>query len=31
MGADYVEAGYLSSNDPPQGEVWLRGPNVFQG
>ncbi|WVF70822.1 hypothetical protein IAT40_005616 [Kwoniella sp. CBS 6097] len=24
---DYPEAGYLNSNTPPQGEIWLRGPN----
>nr|XP_019014904.1 uncharacterized protein I206_00991 [Kwoniella pini CBS 10737]OCF53685.1 hypothetical protein I206_00991 [Kwoniella pini CBS 10737] len=28
---DYPDAGYLSSNKPPQGEILLRGPNVFQG
>eukprot|EP01026_Neomeris_dumetosa_P000737 TRINITY_DN10179_c0_g1_i6.p3 TRINITY_DN10179_c0_g1~~TRINITY_DN10179_c0_g1_i6.p3 ORF type:complete len:254 (-),score=34.02 TRINITY_DN10179_c0_g1_i6:701-1417(-) len=25
------EMGYFPSNDPPQGEVLIRGPNVFQG
>ncbi|WVQ97181.1 hypothetical protein IAU59_004291 [Kwoniella sp. CBS 9459] len=28
---DYPEAGYLNSNTSPQGEIWLRGPNVFKG
>ncbi|OCF41417.1 hypothetical protein I317_04808 [Kwoniella heveanensis CBS 569] len=28
---DYPEAGYFNSNAIPQGEIWLRGPNVFQG
>jgi len=23
--------GYVTSNTPSQGEIWLRGPNVFQG
>ncbi|KAK6905634.1 hypothetical protein I203_106464 [Kwoniella mangroviensis CBS 8507] len=26
---DYPDAGYLSSNRPPQGEIMLRGPNVY--
>ena len=28
---DQPELGYLSSNSPPQGEIWLRGPNIFKG
>nr|XP_018267113.1 uncharacterized protein I303_01096 [Kwoniella dejecticola CBS 10117]OBR89271.1 hypothetical protein I303_01096 [Kwoniella dejecticola CBS 10117] len=28
---DYPDAGYLSTNKPPQGQILLRGPNVFQG
>lgn len=28
---DQPELGYLSTNTPPQGEVWLRGPNIFKG
>ncbi|WRT64076.1 uncharacterized protein IL334_001004 [Kwoniella shivajii] len=28
---DHAEAGYLTSNKPSQGEILLRGPNVFQG
>ncbi|KAH8698221.1 hypothetical protein GQ44DRAFT_718305 [Phaeosphaeriaceae sp. PMI808] len=28
---DFAEAGYLTSNDPPQGELWIRGPSVTQG
>lgn len=28
---DYPEADYLSSNDPPQGEIWLRGGSVTRG
>lgn len=28
---DVVEAGYLSSNTPPQGEVCIRGPAVTKG
>lgn len=28
---DYPEAGYLSTNHPPQGEVWLRGGSVTKG
>jgi long-chain acyl-CoA synthetase len=28
---DVPEAGYLSTNDPPQGEVLLRGPSVTKG
>lgn len=28
---DVAEAGYHATNDPPQGEVWIRGPAVTQG
>jgi long-chain acyl-CoA synthetase len=28
---DFVEAGYLTSNNPPQGELWIRGPAVTRG
>jgi long-chain acyl-CoA synthetase len=28
---DYPEAGYLSTNNPPQGEIWLRGGSVTNG
>ncbi|KAF9474969.1 long-chain-fatty-acid-CoA-ligase [Pholiota conissans] len=28
---DIVEAGYLSTNDPQQGEVCIRGPSVVKG
>ena len=28
---DVSEAGYLSTNNPPQGEVALRGPSVIKG
>lgn len=28
---DFPDAGYFASNNPPQGEVWIRGPPVFQG
>ena len=28
---DVPDAGYLSTNDPPQGEVLLRGPSVTSG
>ena len=28
---DHPEAGYLSSNSPPQGEVCIRGPSVTKG
>ena len=28
---DASDAGYLSSNDPPQGEVCIRGPSVTKG
>lgn len=28
---DVPDAGYFSKNDPPQGEVCIRGPSVTQG
>ena len=28
---DFLDAGYSTSNNPPQGEIWIRGPPVFQG
>ena len=28
---DVVETGYLSTNDPPQGEVCIKGPSVTKG
>ncbi|KAG8756220.1 long-chain fatty acid-CoA ligase [Ceratobasidium sp. 423] len=28
---DHPEAGYLTTNDPPQGEVLIRGPSVTKG
>lgn len=28
---DYAEAGYYSSNKPPQGEIWIRGGSVTEG
>ncbi|SCZ97936.1 BZ3500_MvSof-1268-A1-R1_Chr3-3g06468 [Microbotryum saponariae] len=28
---DFEEAGYFSTNSPPQGEVWIRGPTVTKG
>ena len=28
---DVPEAGYLSTNSPPQGEVLIRGPSVIKG
>ena len=28
---DAPEMGYLHGNDPSQGEIWIRGPNVARG
>ena len=28
---DFPDAGYFTSSNPPQGEIWIRGPPVFQG
>jgi long-chain acyl-CoA synthetase len=28
---DYAEAGYFSTNNPPQGEIWIRGATVTEG
>lgn len=28
---DFPDAGYYSTNNPPQGEVWVRGPAVTEG
>ena len=28
---DAKEAGYFSTNNPPQGEIYVRGPAIFQG
>ncbi|KAI5480011.1 long-chain acyl-CoA synthetase [Pseudohyphozyma bogoriensis] len=28
---DFEEANYYSTNDPPQGEVWLRGESITKG
>ena len=28
---DFPDAGYFAANNPPQGEVWIRGPPVFEG
>ncbi len=28
---DFAEAGYFSTNNPPQGEIWIRGPAVTEG
>jgi long-chain acyl-CoA synthetase len=28
---DAKEAGYFSTNTPPQGEIYIRGPAIFQG
>ena len=26
---DFADAGYFASNQPPQGEIWIRGPGHF--
>jgi len=28
---DFADAGYFASNQPPQGEIWIRGPGVTSG
>jgi len=28
---DFEEAGYFAANNPPQGEIWIRGAPVFEG
>ncbi|KAI9795075.1 MAG: long-chain fatty acid-CoA ligase [Peltula sp. TS41687] len=28
---DFPDAGYYAKNDPPQGEIWIRGPSVMDG
>lgn len=28
---DFADAGYFSTNNPPQGEIWIRGPAVTEG
>jgi len=28
---DVPEMGYLTTNNPPQGEIWVRGPNITSG
>ncbi|KIX05538.1 uncharacterized protein Z518_06410 [Rhinocladiella mackenziei CBS 650.93] len=28
---DFPDAGYFSTNNPPQGEIWIRGPPVTDG
>ena len=28
---DFPDAGYFSTNTPPQGEIWIRGPCVTEG
>lgn len=29
--SDVPDLGYVTSSDPPQGEIWLRGANIFKG
>ncbi|KAK4554520.1 long-chain fatty acid-CoA ligase [Recurvomyces mirabilis] len=28
---DFADAGYFSTNNPPQGEIWIRGASVVKG
>lgn len=28
---DYADAGYFAANNPPQGEIWIRGPGIAEG
>jgi acyl-CoA synthetase (AMP-forming)/AMP-acid ligase II len=28
---DFPDAGYVATNNPPQGEIWIRGPSVSTG
>ncbi|RMZ79602.1 hypothetical protein DV737_g3290, partial [Chaetothyriales sp. CBS 132003] len=28
---DFPDAGYYSTNKPPQGEIWMRGPSITEG
>ncbi len=28
---DFPDAGYFAKNDPPQGEIWIRGDSVMDG
>ncbi|KAL8917415.1 MAG: hypothetical protein Q9208_007970 [Pyrenodesmia sp. 3 TL-2023] len=28
---NFADAGYYAANKPPQGEIWIRGPPVFEG
>lgn len=28
---DHPDLGYVTSNKPSQGEIWIRGPNIFAG